>query len=111
MKRAVLGGLLVIAAVLGSPAIGQDQVSPRMSFGTGFPRGREEKERVAPAAEYLIYQRARHEADQRAARLEMYRWMGHSPQRPVVRHDPFSTELNPGLNGWGYHPGVWNVRW
>lgn len=110
MKRAILGGLLMCAAALISPAIGQDQINPRMSFGTGLPRAREDKERVGPSAEYLIYQRARHDADQRAARLEMYRWMGYSPQRPAVRPDPFATDLNPGLY-WGYTPGVWHARW
>lgn len=110
MIRAVFGGMLMLAATI-SPALAQEPLTPRMSLGNSLSRNRDDKERISPSAEFLIHQRARHEADQRAARLEMYRWMGHSPQRPVLRRDPFATELNPGLYGWGYRPPVWNVRW
>jgi hypothetical protein len=110
MRRAVLGGLMLMAAI-GSSVAAQEPFNPRMSLGGNTARNRDDKERVGPSAEYLIFQRARHEADQRAARLEMYRWMGYSPQRPTLRTDPFATDLNPGLYGWGTPRPMWNVRW
>lgn len=109
MKRLLMAG--VTASLLGiasNSSTAQDRPGPR--YEGRLSRFREEKSRAA-SAEFLIYQRAQVRAQQRAARLEAYRWMGIAPTRPSIPYSVYAVNLNPGLyTAWGGW-SAWNWRW
>ena len=109
MKRLVLAATVLILGGMSGVSRGQDlHKSP---YEERLSRFRAEKPRVA-SAEQLIFERARSRAQQRAARLEMYQWLGYSPTRPRVSDSAFMTEQNPGLTSpWGYGYRTWTGRW
>ncbi|MSR59013.1 MAG: hypothetical protein EXS05_15435 [Planctomycetaceae bacterium] len=90
----------LVALLLARPLAAKDETGPNL--GGRLARLREEQTRKSPTAQQLIYERARRRARERALRLESYRRMGYSPNRPMVPYTKYGVDLNQGLhNSWG----------
>jgi hypothetical protein len=89
-----------LASLATSGVLAQDKTrNPQM--GGRLSRFQDES-RAIPSAESLIYKRAHERAEQRAARLEAYRWMGYAPTRPTIPYTRYANDLNPPL----YQPWI-----
>jgi hypothetical protein len=110
-----LAYVVLIASLMGSSVSAQDRPkgtnNAGPTLGGRLSRFHEEKSRGIPPADYLIFERARKHARQRADRLEANRWLGISPNRPMIGPTAFAVDMNPGLyKPWvsaysGYHTG------
>ncbi|HTI49697.1 MAG TPA: hypothetical protein VL475_02055 [Planctomycetaceae bacterium] len=93
--------LIASLASVATSSLAAEDKSPGPQLGGRLARIREESREI-PSAEVLIFKRAHRRAEQRAARLEMYHWMGYSPNRPMVPYTTYANDLNAGL----YKPWV-----
>lgn len=97
--------LVVVSAALFAglwlgPVAANDETGPNL--GGRLARLRDEQTRKNPTAQQLIFERAQRRARERHLRLEAYRRMGYSPNRPLVPYTKFGVDLNQGLhNSWG----------
>lgn len=93
MPRRLFIVLITSLASFAASGVSAEEKTPGPQLGGRLQRFREET-RAIPSPEYLIYQRSNERAQQRAARLEAYRWMGYSPNRPVMSSPAFANDMN-----------------